>query len=200
SSTHLPILKLLWAVDTLKGPRLDSLRLLEQLRSQDWGEEGGKCGLTFNHLKMVLLWSMELFPSPEDWQDLEGSVYRLLVILLRCLATGHLPHFLHPEENLFQGEALDPTSLYRKVESFARDPRHFLRFHFGLPARTDNRQADPGTQALLQLPAKDGSYWDTAYFDILLSQFQVYRIQDGARHSAMSQLLSKIRQETPQQS
>ncbi|XP_014818443.1 PREDICTED: uncharacterized protein C2orf54 homolog isoform X1 [Calidris pugnax] len=200
SSTHLPILKLLQAVDTQKGPRLDSLRLLDQLRSQDWGEEGGKGGLTFNHLKMVLLWSTELFPSPEDWQDLEGSIYRLLVILLRCLATGCLPHFLHPEENLFQGEPLDLTSLYRKVESFAQDPRRFLRFHFGLPAWTDRWQADTGTRALLQLPAKDGSYWDTAYFDILLSQFQVYRIQDGARRSAMSQLLSKIRREIPQQS
>ncbi|XP_059678904.1 protein mab-21-like 4 [Gavia stellata] len=200
SSTHLPILKLLRAVDTLKGPRLDSLRLLDQLRSQDWGEEGGKGGLTFNHLKMVLLWSTELFPSPEDWQDLEGSVYRLLVILLRCLATRHLPHFLHPEENLFQGEPPDLASLYRKVESFAQDPRRFLRFHFGLPARTDGWQADPGTRALLQLPAKDGSFWDTAYFDILLSQFQVYRIQDGMRRSAMSQLLSKIRREIPQQS
>ncbi|KAM6414263.1 protein mab-21-like 4 [Rhynochetos jubatus] len=193
SSTHLPILKLLQAVDTLKGPRLDSLRLLDQLRSQDWGEEGGKGGLTFNHLKMVLLWSMELFPSPEDWQDLEGSVYRLLVILLRCLATQHLPHFLHPEENLFQREAMDLASLYRKVESFARDPQRFLRFHFGFPAHTDGWQADPDTWALLQLPAEDGSYWDTAYFDILLSQFQVYRIQDGTRRLAMSQLLSKMR-------
>ncbi|XP_032848413.2 LOW QUALITY PROTEIN: protein mab-21-like 4 [Tyto alba] len=200
SSTHIPILKLLQEVDTLKGSHLDSLRLLNQLRSQDWREEGGEGGLTFNHLKMVLLWSTELFPSPEDWQDLEGSVYRLLVILLRCLATRHLPHFLHPEENLFQGEALVLASLYCKVESFARDPRRFLRFHFGLPAHTDNWQADPSTQALLHLPTKDRSYWDTSYFDILLSQFQVYRIQDGTRHSAMSQLLSKIRREILQQS
>ncbi|XP_010559570.1 protein mab-21-like 4 [Haliaeetus albicilla] len=200
SSTHLPILKLLQAVDMLKGRHLDSLRLLDQLRVQDWEEEAGKGGLTFNHLKMVLLWSMELFPSPEDWQDLEGSVYRLLVILLRCLASRHLPHFLHPEENLFQGEALDLTSLYHKVESFAQDPRRFLRFHFGLPARTDSWLADPSTRALLHLPTEDRSYWDTAYFDILLSQFQVYRIQDSARRSAMSQLLSKIQQVNPKQS
>lgn len=52
SSTHLPILKLLRAVDTLKGPRLDSLRLLDQLRAQDWGGEVGKGSLTFNHLKV----------------------------------------------------------------------------------------------------------------------------------------------------
>ncbi|KAK4819730.1 hypothetical protein QYF61_010824 [Mycteria americana] len=122
SSTHLPILKLVQAVDALKGPRLDSLHLLDQFRSQDWREEGGKGGLTFNHLEMVLLWSTELFPSPEDWQDLEGSVYRLLVIFLRCLATRHLPHFLHPEENLFQGEPPDLASLYHKVDSFTQDP------------------------------------------------------------------------------
>jgi len=118
----------------------------------------------------MLLWSTELFPSPEDWQDLEGSVYRLLVILLRCLATRRLPHFLHPEENLLQGEAPYLALLYRKVESFARYPRRFLRCHFGLPERADGWQADPSTQALLQLPAEDGSYWDTAYFDVLLSQ------------------------------
>ncbi|XP_009977721.1 PREDICTED: uncharacterized protein C2orf54 homolog, partial [Tauraco erythrolophus] len=200
SSTHLPILKLLQAVDMLEGPRLDSLRLLDQLRTQDWGEESGKGSLTFNHLKMVLLWSTELFPSPEDWQDLEGSVYRLVVILLRCLATRHLPHFLYPEDNLFQGEALDLASLYHKVENFARDPQRFLHFHFGLPVRTDSWQADPGTQALLQLPAEGGSYWETAYFDVLLSQFQVYRIQDGSRCSAMSRLLSKIQREIAQQS
>lgn len=120
--------------------------------------------------QMVLLWSTELFPSSEDWQDLEGSVYRLLVILLRCLATRRLPHFLHTEENLFQGEPQDLASLYHKVESFTKDPPRFLCFHFGLPARTDSWQADASTQALLQLPDKDGSYWDTAYFDILLSQ------------------------------
>ncbi|XP_069721378.1 protein mab-21-like 4 [Phaenicophaeus curvirostris] len=200
SSTHIPILKLLQAVDTLKGPRLDSLRLLDQLRSQDWGEEDGKGGLTFNHLKMVLLWSTELFPSPEDWQDLEGSVYRLVVVLLRCLATRRLPHFLHPEENLFQGDASDLASLFCKVESFAWNPRRFLRFHFGPPVPTGGWQGEPGTRALLQLPAEDGCYWDTAYFDILLSQFQVYRIQDSTRRSAMTQLLSEIQREIPQQS
>ncbi|XP_056354765.1 protein mab-21-like 4 [Oenanthe melanoleuca] len=200
SSTHLPILKLLRGVDSLKGPRLDSLRLLEQLRDQDWGGQGGKGTLTFNHLKMVLLWSTELFPSPEDWQDLEGSVYRLLVILLRCLATQHLPHFLNPEQNLFQGAGPDLASLYHKVESFAWDPQRFLRFHFGLHGFSGSWQADSETRALLQLPTKGASYWDTAYFDMLLSQFQVYRIQDSARLSAVSQLLSEIRREIPQQS
>ncbi|XP_065604115.1 protein mab-21-like 4 [Cyrtonyx montezumae] len=196
-SSHLPILKLLWAVDTLPGPRLDSLRLLEQLRSQDWREEDGRDGLTFNHLKMVLLWSTELFPSPEDWQDLEGSVYRLLVVLLRCLATQRLPHFLHPEQNLFQGDPHHLASLYPKVEAFAWDPARFLRFHFGPPTHVDGVQADPALRALLQLPAKDGAYWDTAYFDVLLSQLQVYQIQDGSRRSAMSRLYTKLHKDIP---
>ncbi|XP_009087548.3 protein mab-21-like 4 [Serinus canaria] len=200
SSTHLPLLKLLRGVDSLQGPRLDSLRLLDQLREQDWGGQAGTGTITFQHLKMVLLWSTELFPSPEDWQDLEGSVYRLLVILLRCLATQKLPHFLNPEENLFQGAAPDLASLYHKVECFAWDPQRFLRFHFGLHGFRGSCQADMETRALLQLPTKDGSCWDTAYFDILLSQFQVYRIQDSARRSAASQLLSRIHQEIPQQS
>ncbi|KAM3669861.1 protein mab-21-like 4 [Ammospiza maritima maritima] len=200
SSTHLPLLKLLRAVDSLQGPRVDSLRLLDQLREQDWGGQAGTGPLTFQHLQMVLLWSAELFPSPEDWQDLEGSVYRLLVILLRCLATQHLPHFLNPEENLFQGAAPDLSSLYHKVESFACDPQRFLRFHFGLHGFSGSCQADRETRALLQLPTRDGSCWDTAYFDILLSQFQVFRIQDSARRSAASQLLARIRQEIPQHS
>lgn len=120
--------------------------------------------------QMVLLWSTELFPSPEDWQDLEGSVYRLLVVLLRCLATRRLPHFLRPEENLFHGEPLDLASLQQKVEAFAQDPPRFLRFHFGHPASTKGLQADPELRALLQLPAEDRAYWDTAYFDTLLNQ------------------------------
>ncbi|KAM6258027.1 protein mab-21-like 4 [Porphyrio hochstetteri] len=198
-STHIPILRLLRAVDTLQGPRLDSLRLLSQLCSQAWGDEGQGAALTFTHLKMVLLWSTELFPSPEDWQDLESSVYRLLVVLLRCLATQHLPHFLWPEQNLFPGEAPGLASLCRKVQSFAWSPRRCLRFQLGLPARGRSWQEEPSTQALLHLPARDRAYWGTAYFDILLCQFQVYRIQDSARRTAMAQLLSKIQQEIPQQ-
>ncbi|KGL84524.1 Uncharacterized protein C2orf54, partial [Tinamus guttatus] len=195
SSTHLPVLKLLRAVGTLKGDRLDSLRLLEQVHREEWRQEAQKGGLTFDHLKMVFLWSTELFPSPEDWQDLEGSVYRLLVVLLCCLASGRLPHFLHPKENLLRGDTSELGSLYCKVESFARDPHRFLRLHLGPPVHADNLRADPGLRALLQLPAKDETYWDTAYFDLLLSQFQVYRIQDHARRSAMSQLLSKALRE-----
>ncbi|XP_025892155.1 uncharacterized protein C2orf54 homolog [Nothoprocta perdicaria] len=200
SSTHLPILKLLRAVGTLKSARLDSLRLLEQVHREEWRQEAQQAGLTFDHLKIVFLWSTELFPSPEDWQDLEGSVYRLLVVLLCCLASARLPHFLRPEENLLHGDAPQLSSLYGKVESFARDPHRFLHFHFGPPVRTDGLHANPGLRALLQLPAKNETYWDTAYFDLLLSQFQVYRIQDPVRCSAMSRLLSKVQKEVLVQS
>uniref|UniRef100_A0A8B9TSB4 Uncharacterized protein n=1 Tax=Anas platyrhynchos TaxID=8839 RepID=A0A8B9TSB4_ANAPL len=141
--------RLLWAVDTLQGPRLDSLRLLEQLSSQDWREEDGSTGLSFDHLKVgqVLAAARSCFPRQEDWQDLEGSVYRLLV-------------------NLFHGEPLDLASLQQKVEAFAQDPPRFLRFHFGHPASTKGLQADPELRALLRLPDGDRAYWDTAYFDI----------------------------------
>uniref|UniRef100_H9H1H0 Uncharacterized protein n=1 Tax=Meleagris gallopavo TaxID=9103 RepID=H9H1H0_MELGA len=75
-STHLPILKLLWAVDALQGPRLDSLRLLEQLRSQDWREEDGRDGLTFNHLKVTLSANLILPVAEEASPVLQGSVAR----------------------------------------------------------------------------------------------------------------------------
>lgn len=119
---------------------------------------------------MVLLWATELFPSPEDWEELEGSIYRLLVILLCSLATKNLPHFLRPEENLFQEEDLDLTTLYHKVEGFASTPQRFLKFHFTPMGHNNLQQKDMGIQALLQLPAKNSSYWDTAFFDVLLSK------------------------------
>uniref|UniRef100_A0A8C8SE09 Mab-21 like 4 n=1 Tax=Pelusios castaneus TaxID=367368 RepID=A0A8C8SE09_9SAUR len=194
-STNRHITKLLRVVGMLKGHHLDSLRLLDQVNSENWKEEGRKRGLTFHHLKMVLLWATELFPSPEDWEDLEGSVYRLLVILLCCLATKNLPHFLCPEENLFQGEDLDLSMLYHRVEAFASSPAHFLKCHFIQAVRANHQQPDNGIKAWLQLPAKDGAYWDTAYFDVLLSKFQVYRIQDRKRISALSDVLSKARTE-----
>ncbi|KAM4655515.1 LOW QUALITY PROTEIN: protein mab-21-like 4 [Amazona ochrocephala] len=66
-------------------------------------------------------------------------------------------------------------------------------------AHTDSWQADLSPRALLQLLTEDRSCSDTACFDILLSQempdprlFQMYKIQDGAHHSGMCQLLSKI--------
>ena len=30
--------------------------------------------------------------APEDWAELQGAVYRPLVVLLCCLATRNLPH------------------------------------------------------------------------------------------------------------
>uniref|UniRef100_A0A7M4ERT5 Mab-21 like 4 n=2 Tax=Crocodylus porosus TaxID=8502 RepID=A0A7M4ERT5_CROPO len=192
-STNRPVVRLLHIVGTMEGHRLDSLRLLDQVNSEDWREEGKKRGLTFKHLEMVLLWATELFPSPEDWEELEGSIYRLLVILLCSLATKNLPHFLRPEENLFQEEDLDLSTLYHKVEGFASTPQQFLKFHFTPMGHNNLQQKEMGIQALLQLPAKDSSYWDTAFFDILLSKFQVYWIQDKQRLSAMSDTLLKVK-------
>uniref|UniRef100_K7GGU1 Mab-21 like 4 n=1 Tax=Pelodiscus sinensis TaxID=13735 RepID=K7GGU1_PELSI len=123
-SADRPVARLLRIVGLLRGHRLASLRLLDHVNREEWQEEGREGGLTFNHLKMVLLWATELFPSPEDWEDLDGSVYRLLVILLRCLATRNLPHFLHPEENLFRGAAA--SALYPRVRGFASSPSALL--------------------------------------------------------------------------
>uniref|UniRef100_A0A452I8J2 Uncharacterized protein n=1 Tax=Gopherus agassizii TaxID=38772 RepID=A0A452I8J2_9SAUR len=101
-STNHPVMKLLHIMGMLKGHHLDSLHLLDQVNSEHWKEEDRKEGLTFNHLKISV-------PSPEDWEDLERSVYQLLVILLCCLVTKNLPHFLYPEENLFQETPIHPT-------------------------------------------------------------------------------------------
>ncbi|XP_053166778.1 protein mab-21-like 4 [Hemicordylus capensis] len=192
-STNRSILKLVQIVSTLKGYRLDSLRLLDQVNHENWREGGKKKGLPFHHLKMVLLWATHFFPSPEDWMNLEGSVYRLLVILLCCLVTKNLPHFLYPEQNLFQGDGLDLSSLYPKVENFASSPEHFLKFNFATKENNIHQQMDNGLKDLLHLPAEDKAYWDTAFFDMLLSKFQMYKIKDTQRISAMSSILSKTK-------
>ncbi|XP_068939492.1 protein mab-21-like 4 [Petaurus breviceps papuanus] len=191
-STDNLVTKLLSIVGSLQGYRLDSLSILDRVNNESWREGGKKAGLTFDQLKMVLLWATELFPSPEDWSDLEGSVYRLLVVLLCCLATKNLPHFLFPQHNLLQGQGLDLNSLYQQVETFASQPELFLKIHvthlFPSPPRIDN-----GIKAFLQLPANNHIYWDTAYFDVLLDKFQVYNIQDEDRISAMQNIFLKTK-------
>ncbi|XP_077205125.1 protein mab-21-like 4 isoform X2 [Paroedura picta] len=197
-STNRPILRLLQIMSTLKGYCLDSLRILDRVNHEYWREEGKNKGLTFHHLRMVLLWATHFFASPEDWGNLEGSVYRLLVILLCCLANNHLPHFLYPEQNLFQGEGADLHSLYPKVESFANNPKYFLKFHFSGAEYKTHHQIDNGFKALLHLPAEDKAYWDTAFFDMLLNK--MYEITDSQRVSAMSNILSKTKKMVTNQS
>uniref|UniRef100_A0A670XX04 Mab-21 like 4 n=1 Tax=Pseudonaja textilis TaxID=8673 RepID=A0A670XX04_PSETE len=174
-STNRPISKLVQIVSTLKGYRLDSLCLLDQINHEYWREKGEEKGLTFQHLKMILLWATHFFPSSEDWLSLEGSVYRLLVILLCCLVTKDLPHFLYPEQNLFKNDSLDLTALYPKVESFAISPTYFLKFHFAQREGKKFHQKDNGLKALLRLPAENRDYWDTSFFDMLLI-FQIFTI------------------------
>uniref|UniRef100_F7FCW1 Mab-21 like 4 n=1 Tax=Monodelphis domestica TaxID=13616 RepID=F7FCW1_MONDO len=191
-STDNLISKLLSIVGSLQGYRLESLSVLDRVNNESWREGGKKAGLTFDQLKMVLLWATELFPSPEDWTDLEGSVYRLLVVLLCCLAARNLPHFLFPKHNLLQGRGLDLNSVYQQVEKFASQPEQSLQIHvthlFASPPRLDT-----GIKALLQLPANSPSYWHTAYFDVLLDKFQVYNIQDKDRISAMQNIFLKTK-------
>ncbi|XP_075773977.1 protein mab-21-like 4 [Pelodiscus sinensis] len=197
-SADRPVARLLRIVGLLRGHRLDSLRLLDHVNREEWQEEGREGGLTFKHLKMVLLWATELFPSPEDWEDLDGSVYRLLVILLRCLATRNLPHFLHPEENLFRGAAA--SALYPRVRGFASSPARFLPCHLAPAARSSRLPPDSGVEAWLRRPAQGGAGWSTAYFDVLLSKFQVYRIQDRRRLAALTHISSEAERARPEQS
>nr|XP_016847602.1 PREDICTED: uncharacterized protein C2orf54 homolog isoform X2 [Anolis carolinensis] len=191
--TKHPILKLVQIVSNLKGHYLDSLRLLVQVNHENWKEGGKKKGLTSHHLEMVLLWATHLFPSPEDWISLEGSVYRLLVVLLCCLVTKDLPHFLYPEQNLFQDDGVDLSNLYPKVESFACTPELYLKFRFATREGNTYKSMDNGLKTLLHLPAEDKTYWNTAFFDMLLNKFQMYQIKDTERTTAMSNILSKTK-------
>lgn len=118
----------------------------------------------------MLLWACALFPAPEDWAELQGAVYRLLVVLLCCLATRKLPHFLRPEQNELRGSGLDLHGLYQRVERFASQPEAALRIHVTHLGRSPPPRLSGGVKALLQLPADDPAYWATAYFDVLLDK------------------------------
>ncbi|XP_045054457.2 protein mab-21-like 4 isoform X2 [Desmodus rotundus] len=192
-STDYLLTRLLGTLDTLPGHRLDSLSVLDRVNQESWCDGGQSPGLTFGHLKMVLLWASALFPAPEDWAELQGSVYRLLVVLLCCLATQKLPHFLHPEHNLLHGAGLDLSALYQRVERFASQPEASLRIHATHLGRSPPPRIDHGVKALLQLPASDPTYWATAYFDVLLDKFQVFHIQDPDRIAAMQSIFRKTK-------
>lgn len=134
---------------------------------------GAGRGLTRTVLRLaqtVLLWACALFPAPEDWAELQGAVYRLLVVLLCCLATRKLPHFLRPEQDLLRGSGLDLHALYQRVELFASQPEASLRIHVTHLGRSPPPRLGSGVKALLQLPANDPAYWATAYFDVLLDK------------------------------
>lgn len=192
-STDDLLTRLLNVLGSLPGHRLDSLSLLDRVNHESWCDGGRSPGLNFGHLKMVLLWASVLFPAPEDWAELQGAVYRLLVVLLCCLATSNLPHFLHPEQNLLQDSGLDLRALYQRVELFASQPEAALRIHVTHLGRSPPPRLSSGVRALLQLPASDPSYWATAYFDVLLDKFQVFHIQDKDRISAMQSIFRKTK-------
>lgn len=192
-STDYLLTRLLNALGSLQGHRLDSLSILDRVNHESWRDGGQSPGLSFGHLKMVLLWASVLFPAPEDWAELQGAVYRLLVVLLCCLATGNLPHFLRPAQNLLQDAGLDLRALYRRVELFASQPEAALRIHVTHLGRSPPPRLSNGVRALLQLPASDPAYWATAYFDVLLDKFQVFHIQDKDRISAMQSIFRKTK-------
>ncbi|XP_004868523.1 uncharacterized protein C2orf54 homolog [Heterocephalus glaber] len=185
--------RLLGEVGTLQGHRLDSLCLLDRVNHEHWRDGSREPGLTFDHLKTVLLWACSLFPEPEDWAELQGSVYRVLVVLLCCLATRTLPHFLHAGDDLLQGSSLDLGTIYRHVEGFACQPEAALCIHATHLGHSPPPRVGHGVRALLQLPASDPAYWATAYFDVLLDKFQVFTIQDKDRVTAMQSIFRKTK-------
>lgn len=121
-------------------------------------------------LQNALLWACALFPAPEDWAELQGAVYRVLVVLLCCLATGTMPNVLHPGLDLLLGSGLDLGRVYQQAEGFARQPEAALRIHATHVGRSPPPRVGHGVKALLQLPASDPTYWATAYFDVLLDK------------------------------
>lgn len=192
-STDYLLTRLLGALGSLRGHRLDSLSILDRVNHESWRDGGRSPGLTFSHLKTVLLWAATLFPAPEDWAELQGAVYRPLVVLLCCLATKNLPHFLHPEWNLLQDAGLDLGALYQRVEHFASQPEAALRIHATHLGRSPPPRVGSGLRALLQLPAGEPAYWATAYFDVLLDKFQAFNIRDEQRVSAMQSIFLKTK-------
>ncbi|XP_003474415.1 protein mab-21-like 4 [Cavia porcellus] len=183
--------QLLGELGTLQGHRLDSLALLDRVNHEHWRAGGHESGLTFDHLKNALLWACALFPAPEDWAELQGAVYRVLVVLLCCLATGTMPNVLHPGLDLLLGSGLDLGRVYQQAEGFARQPEAALRIHATHVGRSPPPRVGHGVKALLQLPASDPTYWATAYFDVLLDKFQVFTIQDADRIAGMQSIFRK---------
>lgn len=192
STDHL-LTRLLGVLGSLPGHRLDALSILDRVNHESWRGGSQSPGLTFEHLQMVLLWAAVLFPAPEDWQEPQGAVYRLLVVLLSCLASRRLPHLLQPEQDLLGGLAPALGHLYQLVEHFASQPEAALRLHATHLGRSPPPRLGSGVRALLQLPASDPTYWATAYFDMLLDKFQVFHIQDQQRLAAMQNIFLKAR-------
>ncbi|XP_023577996.1 uncharacterized protein C2orf54 homolog isoform X2 [Octodon degus] len=185
--------RLLGELGVFRGHRLDSLSLLDRVNHEHWRDGGRQPGLSFNHLKTALLWACALFPAPEDWAELQGAVYRVLVVLLSCLASRTLPPFLYVGRDLLQGGGLDLNAIYQHAEGFARQPEAALRIHATHLGRSAPPRVGHGIKALLQLPASDPAYWTTAYFDVLLDKFQVFTIKDENRVAAMQSIFRKTR-------
>ncbi|XP_048398172.1 protein mab-21-like 4 isoform X1 [Stegostoma tigrinum] len=189
-----PMWKLLEKADADGGHRMDSLCLLDRIKTDHWLPGEHKRGLTFNMLKMVLLWAMKFFPAPEDWIDLESSVYRMVVVLLRCLALQNLPNYFMHEINLFQENfqaQFDFQTIYKKVQGFADTPEKFLQIHLTHLLPVPRQHIDSYLKMLLQIQDNEGLYWNTAYFDIILNKFQVYHVLDADRIGAMQLMWAK---------
>ncbi|XP_007904727.1 protein mab-21-like 4 [Callorhinchus milii] len=189
-----PIWKLLDTADADGGNRLNSLCILDSINTNHWLPTKNKRGLKFQHLQMVLLWAMKFFPAPEDWVDLESSVYRILVVLLRCLTLWKLPNYFLPEINVFLEDdqpQVDFKTIYTKVETFADIPEKFLQIHVTHLIPAHQQRIDNYIKMILHIEDTAGVHWNTGYFDVILNKMQVYRIQDPERINSMQLVWSK---------
>nr|XP_060477476.1 protein mab-21-like 4 [Panthera onca] len=170
-STDYLLTRLLGALGSLPGHRLDGLSILDRVNHESWRDGGQSPGLTFSHLKVRIGGSWAHWPP---WP-------------------GNLPHFVYPKRNLLSDAGLDLNALYQRVERFASQPEASLRIHVTHLGRGPPPRIGNGVKALLQLPASDPAYWATAYFDVLLDKFQVFNIQDEDRISAMQSVFRKTK-------
>uniref|UniRef100_A0A8C4N8B8 Mab-21-like HhH/H2TH-like domain-containing protein n=1 Tax=Eptatretus burgeri TaxID=7764 RepID=A0A8C4N8B8_EPTBU len=161
------------------GHLLDALTILDSVNKIHWQRWNGMPILKIYHLQTALLWAMAFFPSLEDWADLESSVYRLVVILLRAANLQTLPDFFLPGVNAFTAGSTSPLQeedmrrLYGLLQNFATTPEQFLIIHTSqIPPRVKEHLCAP-LRRLLHLPevTRDGhTLWKQAYFDLLLRE------------------------------
>ncbi|XP_043943855.1 protein mab-21-like 3 [Protopterus annectens] len=120
---------LLEDIDSDRGRRKDTLRILKKVRLDRWKPQFGKLLVSY-HLKTILFWACEKYPNAHDWSDLVVSFERLLDDLIMSLSKGHLSHyFLGRQVNLFKSDAesqMRLTDLYKEVNAFKCDAEHFL--------------------------------------------------------------------------
>ncbi|KAJ1212635.1 hypothetical protein NDU88_000290 [Pleurodeles waltl] len=118
---------LLERIDEGGGHRRNSLRILKKIRVDLWKKKYPKALVSY-HLKSVLFWACEVYPSSEHWEDLTESFKRLVDFLIFFLRDGRLPHyFLGSDVNLFKVDKSVLTEISQNVEKFRNSPEKYLQ-------------------------------------------------------------------------